>query len=65
MLIDVAAPFVTAKNWIVIDANNPTCVFGKNEFESKEVASLTKIMTCYTVFKLSERYGLSFKHTLI
>lgn len=31
-------------------------MFGKNEKERREVASITKIMTCFVVLQLQERF---------
>jgi len=33
-------------------------LFGKMERERRECASLTKIMTCYVVIKLMDRFNL-------
>jgi len=31
-------------------------MFGKNEKEKREVASITKVMTCYVTIQLMERF---------
>jgi D-alanyl-D-alanine carboxypeptidase (penicillin-binding protein 5/6) len=31
-------------------------MFGKNEKERREVASITKVMTCYVIIQLMERF---------
>lgn len=51
MLMENPAPFVTASSWIIIDDNgkNGEILFGKNEHEPRQVASLTKIMTANVV----------------
>lgn len=51
LLMENPAPFVTASSWIIIDDNgkNGEILFAKNEHESRQVASLTKIMTANVV----------------
>jgi len=59
------APFVTASSWIIIDDNGKSggdLLFGKNEHESRQVASLTKIMTANVVLKVITLLNLS-EHT--
>jgi len=36
-------------------------VFGKREYYKREVASLTKIMTCYTVIQLTKEFQINLK----
>lgn len=61
------APFVTASSWIIVDANGKDgeLLFGKNEHESRQVASLTKIMTAIIVLELLERFNLNEHSCLI
>ena len=40
---------VTARNWAVIDGNTGQFLAGKAADEPREIASMTKIMTCYIV----------------
>ena len=40
-------------------------LFARNENESRQVASLTKIMTAYVIFHLLERYGLNEQKEMI
>ena len=40
-------------------------LFGKTEHERREIASLTKIMTCYVVLNLSERFQLNEHETMV
>jgi D-alanyl-D-alanine carboxypeptidase (penicillin-binding protein 5/6) len=65
MLVDLSAPYVTAKSWVVIDKSENGAVFGKKESERKEIASLTKIMTFYTTLLLADKYDMPLKTTLI
>lgn len=57
ILMDKPAPHCSAQSWAVYDQKTNTLLFGKMEREKRECASLTKIMTAYTVFKLMERFG--------
>jgi D-alanyl-D-alanine carboxypeptidase len=60
------APFVTACSWIIIDGNDKgDILFGKNEHESRQVASLTKIMTAYVVLQLLTHFKLTEHSCLI
>jgi len=60
LLVENPAPFVTASAWIIIDEGSKgEMLFGKNETESRQVASLTKIMTSFVVLKLLDYYQMS------
>lgn len=52
MLIDKPSPLVSAQSWAIFDMKNKSFLFGKNEKEKREIASLTKIMTCYCVLNI-------------
>jgi D-alanyl-D-alanine carboxypeptidase len=45
----------------VLDSETREVLFGRLEKERREVASLTKILTLYTVLNLTESLGLSFQ----
>jgi D-alanyl-D-alanine carboxypeptidase len=47
ILMDKPAPHCSAQSWAIYDQKACTLMFGKNEKEKREVASITKIMTCY------------------
>lgn len=49
------APLITAKAWAI---HSPTLRLGKNERIHREIASLTKIMTAYTVLKLASKMNI-------
>ena len=49
ILMDKPAPPVSALAWVVYDRKSKDVLFGRMERERREVASLTKIMTIYTV----------------
>ena len=40
-------------------------IHGKREYELKEVASLTKIMTCWVVIRLCKLYNIDFETTQV
>ena len=58
ILIDRPAPHVTAASWVVLDCETKQILFGRLEKERREVASLTKIMTFYTVLQLIDRFSV-------
>jgi D-alanyl-D-alanine carboxypeptidase len=65
ILMDKPPPHTTAYNWAIYDQEKCVLLFGKNERERREVASLTKIMVAYTVLKLSQRLGLDIEKELV
>ncbi|EAS03230.2 D-alanyl-D-alanine carboxypeptidase family protein (macronuclear) [Tetrahymena thermophila SB210] len=48
-------PQVTAKAWALFDGSSGKFIDGKCVHNQREVASLTKIMTCYTVIEFFEQ----------
>ena len=58
-------PFVTCTNWVMMEQRTGEVLFQKNGTESRQVASLTKIMTAYVVLELVERFKLPMDDTLI
>lgn len=57
ILMDKPAPHCSAQSWAIYDQKTNTLMFGKNEKEKREVASITKIMTCYVTLQLMERFN--------
>ena len=51
-------PIVSARCWALYDADTCKIIDGKSQYNVREIASLTKIMTFYTVLKLFERLGI-------
>ena len=51
-------PNISAKCWAIYDVNMMAFMYGKREYLKREVASLTKIMTCYTVIQLSKEFQI-------
>ena len=58
-------PPVSASSWAVYNMKTKALIFGKMEKERREIASLTKIMTCYTVISLAERFNLDLDNILV
>jgi len=56
ILMDKPAPHCSSSAWSIYDQKTHTLMFGKNEKERREVASITKIMTCYVTLQLMEKY---------
>ncbi len=59
LIFGTPAPFISASSWIIVDKLNGEVMFAKNENESRQVASLTKIMTCHVILNLLERFGIN------
>jgi hypothetical protein len=57
ILMDKPAPHCSAQSWAIYDQKSHTLMFGKNEKERREVASITKIMTCYVTLQLMEKFN--------
>jgi D-alanyl-D-alanine carboxypeptidase (penicillin-binding protein 5/6) len=64
-LLDKPAPHVSAASWVVLDVNSKDVLFGKLEKERREVASLTKILTFYTVLQLCDLLRLDMTKELV
>lgn len=56
-------PVTTSKCWAIYDAGKMGFIHGKRENVKREVASLTKIMTCYVVIKLSHNWNMPIETT--
>ena len=56
--MDKPAPHCSAQAWSIYDQKTQTLLFGKSERDRRECASLTKIMTCFVVLRLLERFGM-------
>jgi D-alanyl-D-alanine carboxypeptidase len=52
ILMDKPPPHCSAQAWAIYDQKQNSLMFGKNEKERREVASITKIMTFYVVLQL-------------
>ncbi|TNV83654.1 hypothetical protein FGO68_gene7521 [Halteria grandinella] len=58
LIFETPAPFISASSWIIVDKTTGEVLFAKNENEQRQVASLTKIMTCVVILKLIEKFGI-------
>lgn len=56
-------PFMTAKNWIVMNADTKEIIYGYKIYEEKEVASITKLMTCLITLDFIEKYNIDIDKT--
>ena len=56
--MDKPAPHCSAQSWSIYDQKTNTLLFGKLERERRECASLTKIMTCFVVLRLMDRWNI-------
>ena len=65
LLVDLAPPFVTAKSWAIMDGRTGEILFGKCENDRREIASLTKIMTCFVVVQIIRKIKLNSKKTML
>lgn len=52
-------PMISAKSWAAISAETGDIIFGKHFTEPREIASLTKIMNCYTALSLAQKWSLN------
>ena len=65
ILLDHPAPLMSALSWVVLDKNTKEVLFGKLDKDRREVASLTKIMTIYTVLNLVDRLGIGLEFGIV
>ena len=54
-------PNLSSNIWGVFNGSNGEILFGKNYNTRREIASLTKIMTCFTVIQLSKALNIDMK----
>ena len=58
-------PHISAVSWIAIEAKTCKYLDGKNEDEVREIASLTKIMTCITAIQEILNHRRSFEEVVL
>lgn len=51
-------PTVTAKSWAAFNGSTNEFIFGKKPYQQVEIASLTKILTCFVTIKFFEKHQL-------
>ena len=56
---------ISAKSYCIYDINNKKFLMVKKETMKREVASLTKMMTFYTVLRCLNKYQLHARNTFI
>lgn len=56
---------VSASCWAVADAATGQVIYGSREHHRREVASITKVMTCYVVCRLIREHKINAKSTFI
>lgn len=56
-------PQISAKCWAIYDTAKMSFVHGKREYQKRECASLTKIMSAYVVIALCKLYKFNIKKT--
>ncbi len=54
---------ITAQSWALVERKTSQLISGKNIHKKKEIASLTKIMTCYVVCHMSKALGINMDKT--
>ena len=64
-LIDRPAPHCSAQSWVIFDRETNSALFGRMEKERREVASLTKILTLYTVLSFIDRKAIKLDTKII
>lgn len=58
-------PQISAKAWSITTSNTNRSIMGKNEKMEREIASITKIMTCYLSCQIMEEHGLDPFYTYV
>lgn len=59
----IRPPLVSAKNWITVNADTQEIVYGHRIYQEKEVASVTKIMTCLITLDFVSKYNVDIDKT--
>lgn len=54
----VIPPYTSAKTWVIFNTYTESVLFGQGIEDRREIASLTKIMTCYLTLKLAELWNI-------
>lgn len=56
--LDNPAPFISARSWVMMNLKTHELMYAKMEKKTRQVASLTKIMTAYVIINLLDKYNL-------
>ena len=65
ILMNKPAPHVSAQAWAIYDRESEKLLFGRLEKDRREIASLTKIMTAYTLLSLAKRFDVDIEKEVI
>lgn len=61
--LDNPAPYVSARSWVITNLDTGECLFAKQEKDTRQVASLTKIMTFWVVINICEKFDIDLEKT--
>ena len=50
---------MTARSWAIFNASTGKAIWLKDGHKKREIASLTKIMTCYLSLYIIEKYNIN------
>lgn len=64
-ILGIHLPMISAKAWAIAEARSGEILYAKREHKKREIASLTKMMTCYCVSKLLKKFDIDPKDTYI
>ena len=54
---------ISASCWVIYDLKDRSILHGRREYQKREIASLTKIMTCWVVINVCKEYAINPKTT--
>lgn len=63
-ILNTTYPIISASSWCVVEGNTGRVLYGYKDLEIKEIASLTKIMTCLLCLKFIEDGLATFEDTV-
>jgi serine-type D-Ala-D-Ala carboxypeptidase (penicillin-binding protein 5/6) len=55
LVLNKTIPIISASSWCAVEGNTGRIIYGYRDLEVKEIASLTKIMTCFVCLKIIEQ----------
>ncbi|CAD8073643.1 unnamed protein product [Paramecium sonneborni] len=62
-IVPMDIPLVSAQSWCIINGKNGQLINGHNQYKSRQMASITKIMTCWLALKLTQQFNLDLDNT--
>jgi len=63
--LDNPAPFISARSWAMYNIDTCELMFAKQEKITRQVASLTKVMTAHVVVDLMSKLGLDWTKVMV